>query len=361
MTYLKQITPPNCGREKCSVIQTEHRRESGIELLRIIAMFLVLTVHCGFRFLGIPTAEEAHSFFLETSSRLFFQNLSIGCVDIFVLISGWFGIKLTKKGLGKYLFQCLYFSILLYVIALLFNISTLDIKGIVSTVFIGKEYWFVKSYLCLLLCAPILNEFVKHTTKRMHFNILIALLSFQTVFAWIYPSVDFISNGYSVVSFSILYLLARYVRLYIAINLSEMKIALMIVGCILVNTVTQLTCVYYNIPGYRLITSYINPLVIFESLLFVVLFSRLKFSSNSINIIASSCFAVYLLHTHVSIFEPIFGSAVKTIYNDYNGFYCLMVFLCFLSFIFVFAILLDQPRKFLWKLLILNSHNNDEK
>lgn len=321
-------------------------------------MFLVLTVHCGFRFLGIPTSEEAHSFFLETSSRLFFQNLSIGCVDIFVLISGWFGIKLTKKGLGKYMFQCLYFSILIYVTTLVFNASSFDIKGIISTVFIGKGYWFVKSYLCLLLCTPILNEFVKHSTERLYLNIIIALLLFQTVFAWIYPSVDFISNGYSIFSFSILYLLARYVRLYVVINLPESKIVLMIVGCILVNTVTQLTCIYYNIPGYQIITSYINPLVIFESLLFIVLFARLKFSCNIINIIASSCFAVYLLHTHVTVFEPIFGNVVQSIYSNNDGLYCLMMFFGFLSMVFSLAILLDQPRKFLWK-LILNSPNND--
>lgn len=322
-------------------------------------MFLVLIVHCGFRFLGIPTSEDIHSSFVETASRFFFQNLSIGCVDIFVLISGWFGIKLTKKGLCKYLFQCIYFSILVYVITLLFKSSTPEIKGVVSTIFIGKGYWFVKSYLCLLIFAPILNEFVRHSTKSLHFNILFALLLFQTVFAWIYPSVDFISDGYSVVSFSILYLIARYVRLYGVINLSSGKIVLMIFCCIFANTITQITCVYFNIPGYRVITSYINPIVIFESLLFVVLFSRLKFSCNIINIIASSCFAVYLLHTHVSVFDSIFGNTVRAIYYDYKGIYCLLVFLFFISSLFVFSILIDQPRKFLWK-LILNCYKNDK-
>ena len=47
MNEIKKITPPICVKE----------RQSGIELLRLIAMFLVIGVHANFLALGEPTKQ----------------------------------------------------------------------------------------------------------------------------------------------------------------------------------------------------------------------------------------------------------------------------------------------------------------
>ena len=83
-------------------------RLSNFELLRMIAMFLVLLVHADFFSLGEPTAEECVTNPVDVIPRLLFWSLSIACVDIFVLISGWFGIKPRVKGICNFLFQCFF-------------------------------------------------------------------------------------------------------------------------------------------------------------------------------------------------------------------------------------------------------------
>lgn len=84
-------------------------RQSNIELLRIIAMFLVLLVHANFYSLGVVTPQDIRAFSLDSVLKVFFEAISINCVDIFVLISGWFGIRASFKGGCKFLFQCFFF------------------------------------------------------------------------------------------------------------------------------------------------------------------------------------------------------------------------------------------------------------
>ena len=83
----------------------EKERLSNFELLRIVAMFMVLLVHADFFSLGEPTAEECVTSPKDVIPRLLFWSLSIACVDIFVLISGWFGIKPRAKGICNFLFS----------------------------------------------------------------------------------------------------------------------------------------------------------------------------------------------------------------------------------------------------------------
>lgn len=63
-------------------------RQSNVELLRIIAMFLILLVHADFYSLGEPSYTDITSESLDTFLRIFFEVISIPAVNIFVMISG---------------------------------------------------------------------------------------------------------------------------------------------------------------------------------------------------------------------------------------------------------------------------------
>ena len=60
-------------------------------------MALVLFNHTGFLSLGIPSATDVQN--APILSFLIFSNmaLSVVCVNTFVLLSGWFGIKWHKS------------------------------------------------------------------------------------------------------------------------------------------------------------------------------------------------------------------------------------------------------------------------
>ena len=89
-------------------------RESNMELLRITAMILVLMVHASFKALDAPTLSDLHINPTSTFFRLFSESISIVCVNVFVLISGWYGIKAKGSRLLAFLFQVYFLNIMIY-------------------------------------------------------------------------------------------------------------------------------------------------------------------------------------------------------------------------------------------------------
>ena len=85
----------------------KRKRLSNIELLRIIAMFMILVIHANMVALPHPTTDDLVSLPLSTTTRYFIESFGIVGVDIFVLISGWFLINTIAKNFYSLFFQIL--------------------------------------------------------------------------------------------------------------------------------------------------------------------------------------------------------------------------------------------------------------
>ena len=323
------------------------QRESNIELLRIVAMFLVLIVHADFFALGAPSHSEIKANLLDSSLRVFFQSLSIACVDIFVFISGWFGIKPKVKGVSAYIFQCLFFLIGIYAVTLIFGWSTLSIQGIRGCFAATSLNWFIKAYLLLYILSPVLNAFVENTSQKQHKFVLVAFYIFQFIYGWIFSSsTGFIQDGYSTISFVGLYLLARYLKTY---KPKFVKFGIMLDFIIVFGVISFVTILYLLSPevGNRFL-SYISPTTLIITIFTVVAFNKFRLNSKFINYCAASSFAVFLLHTNPNVILH-YVAACEKLHNiltplGYWGVTCLLIFL-----IFIMAILIDQIRLWLWK------------
>lgn len=189
-------------------------RESNIELLRLLAMFLVLIVHADFFSLEIPTPKDTITTPTNAFIRLFFESSSIVCVNVFVLISGWFGIKPNTKSFCNFVFQCLFFLIGIYIILLICGLTSLSAKGLAGCFCMLKWNWFIKAYIGLYILSPVLNAFIKNAEKKSYENVLVAFFVFQTLYSWLTGAAVFFESGYSTMSFIGLYLLARYLKIY---------------------------------------------------------------------------------------------------------------------------------------------------
>jgi len=179
---------------------TQSSRLSNIELLRIFAIIGVLYGHAVGLVLGLPNADSIHQNFISSFFKLLIGNIFIGGVNVFILISGWFGIRANKKGLAKFLFQIIFLLWGIYLIAILIGKGTLNIEGIKWSLGLTKGYWFVMAYLGLYLVSPILNSFAEHATKKQFRSFLIGFYAFQCFFSWITGYVNYF-EGYSIVFF----------------------------------------------------------------------------------------------------------------------------------------------------------------
>mgnify|MGYP007006990339 CR=1 FL=1 len=107
--------------------------------------------------------------------------------------------------------------------------------------------------------------------------------------------------------------------------------------------------------GYDFLLSkpfdYTNPLVILGATGMLLLFSSIKMRHNAvINWLAASSFAAYLFHSIVihNYFKPL----MQSLYSEYNGLSCIAAMGIALIAFYVIAVVLDQPRKWLWKLIV---------
>ena len=85
-------------------------RDSNIELLRILSMLLVLGLHVNYLALGKVTITDVASDPFVSLMKMELESLCIVCVNLYVLISGYFGIKIKKKSLFSLLFTILFFN-----------------------------------------------------------------------------------------------------------------------------------------------------------------------------------------------------------------------------------------------------------
>lgn len=323
-------------------------RQSNFELLRIVAMLLVLTVHAGFYSLGMPTADTSA---LASFTRIFFQSVSVIAVLLFVLISGWFGIRTKVKSVLRFVFQCLFYSLIIYVVMLCLGRAKFDWKSLQNVLLFVNSFWFVKAYLMLMILAPILNAFVEHAEERQFLWLLVAFFVFQSIYGWLTTGAAWLERGYSVVAFIGLYMLARYVRLYPSKAFSlprkwDMLIywAIVIVQTIVLYWMIKAGCSNDTLDKVFRLTS---PIVIAEALYLMLYFSKLNFQNKFVNWMAGSCFAVFLIQQNPYFGKPIYAHTIQHIYKGYNGVSCVLLVAAFILLIFVAAILIDQ----VWKLI----------
>lgn len=325
-------------------------RVSNIELLRILAMFMVLVVHADFFALGTPTYDDLCSKPLNVFSRIFIEGWAIGCVNIFVLISGWFGIHPKIKSFASLLFQCAFFIIGFYLLFGALGIVNFNLSGFEDSLMLTKWYWFIKAYIFLYILSPVLNSFIEHTEKKHYKTILIAFFSFQTIYGWLYNSTEWFVHGYSTISFIGLYLLAAYVRKYKPRFSTHKKI--IDVTVIAVMTILFATISYYKLsqqdPIWEPMLAYTNPIVVVMALFYLLLFNKLHFNNRFVNWVAASSFAVFLFHLNHSITEPFFVPLIRHIYRHTSGILCILAIGITLVGVFSLAVVIDQLRILLW-------------
>lgn len=320
--------------------KSDNLRQSGIELLRIVAIVMVLVCHANARVLGLPSRAEVFSVLAPSIARMLFGAMAVYGVNIFVMISGWFGIHAKPKGLAKLLFEVLFLLWGIYAVFLLTGNATFNMHDIKVCLALTDEYWFVMAYVGLYIFSPVLNAFVEKASKRELQLLLVGFYVFQCYYCWASGTLDYFS-GYSITFFFGLYLTARYFRLYPVRILSRHGGLVYVASLAVVTTVSVVALVL--VGNWARMLRYDNPLVIVGAIGLLNAFSHLRFHSRLVNSLATACFAVYIIHFDPLVFHY-FAMAVKSIYNSTSGLVTVAAISMFLVAVFLACWLIDRVR-----------------
>ena len=122
------------------------------------------------------------------------------------------GFTPQRRVLTKFIFQVMFLLWGIYLVSILLGREKLSFEGIKVCMGLTNEYWFVMGYLGLYIFSPLLNSFVKTSSKIGLRNFLIAFYAFQCYYCWITGVVSYF-EGYSIVFFCGLYLTGALLQL----------------------------------------------------------------------------------------------------------------------------------------------------
>ena len=192
-------------------------RSSNFELYRIICMLLIIAHHYVVNS-GL-TSPSGPLMTAPTAANSLYLTLMGGWgktgINCFLMITGYFMCtsRITMRKFLKLIGQIYLYNILLFIILLIAGYETLSLKRFAQLIipFWGFSNNFLGCFIVFYLTIPFWNILVHNMSKRQHELLLVLILGMYTVLGSI-PSFTVTFNY--VTWFSIIYLIASFIRLY---------------------------------------------------------------------------------------------------------------------------------------------------
>ncbi len=341
-------------------------RQSNMELLRCVAMFLVLVVHSDFAALKSPTHAEQLSAPLETAWRISVEAIALVCVNLFVLISGYFGIKFKWKSIANLLFQVFFWGVVPLLVVTSMGLRQWDWGDFGMSVWIGKYYWFPQVYIVLMVLSPILNTYIDKAKPQQFRRTVMILFAFTAILGGTETWNIAFQRGYGLALFLFLYLFGRYARINRIAEIYDksmwsivffMSTAITVLVMLVVLTFVQDESVVKSLLS--IVTSYTWAPTIIASIALLLLFARFEFQSRVLNYIAASSFAVYLIQVNPVVFNPYFNEPIRFMWREFPLWQSALMITAFLVGVFFACVLLDQVRILVWRGIcrLINFHD----
>ncbi len=290
-------------------------RNSALELLRMIAMFLILHSH------------YSSSAYAYQSCEFNFANIFHGMqtgnlgVVIFVVLTGYLTVNsvFRLKKLVFLVFQVCFYSVGMYSVSCLTGIRVFSASDFILSLFpiTGSLYWFCTAYVLLYLLSPFINKFIHSVSKETHLKLNILMFILWSVIPTLTRQVLF-SSG--VVEFVMFYSFGAYLKKYPVSILANKNKALKTIvfnASVLILSVAVILKLGEYYPWLSEHNSILYPrysvFVIGLSVGLLAFFSKIKpFYCKPLNVVSSCVFATYLIHDNRFFREYLWLDLFKT-------------------------------------------------
>lgn len=306
--------------------------------MRVFAMLLIFVWHVMGHYLP----------FVQTKPTTLNVILNYFClfitfhVDLFVLITGYFGVKNPINGTVKTLSLCIYYAIFLNLLSYITQ-GYFSIEEVLLPIS-HTQWWFMRVYIILILIAPIIESYIIKSQK--HLCYLLALSFFvNIILGFLWHSENFYGHGYDISNFIFMYLIGAWLRSDgIFVRHFKKNIPLILTSIVL-------CCfVRYKVQPLNFVkwTDYSSPLNILMAVFIFCLFLRIRISScwnRLIMFFSTSAISVYLITDHEAFrhaIMPCFSNLI--INNNDNVALQILYVIIFIISIFIICCIFDKIR-----------------
>ena len=265
-------------------------RASSFELLRILCIYGIISMHVFGSYLERAVgADRVYLCFVNTVFNM--------GVSIFMLVSGYFGIKFSVRKMVKLMAPVMVYAMAGTLISFQMKqyFSAKELVNAIFAVFVNK-YWFATSYIIIFMLSGYINKLLQSLERPEYRRLLFILVVFFVVAPTLLMEPKLYNGGKNVLHLLLMYVVGRYIGLY-DITLGKAKSSLFaILSLGVLFSVTLCLSLIYKGKGGAVITFCTdNSICIFLGSVFTFLFFKnISFKSRLVNLIAASVFATYL-------------------------------------------------------------------
>ncbi|MGT2754017.1 acyltransferase [Streptococcus ovis] len=322
------------------------KRNSGIDILKIIAMFMILFIHL----LGeggiISTLQHiGGSKYYVVSAIVVAFYCHVNCYG---LISGYLGVQKQSNYLKIFL---LWSQVIFYSLGgtlLLFLIGYTDITTEIwkKTLFpiSSGTYWYMTAYFGMLIFIPLMNPILKKMTATQLMRVcLVSFFLFSFFPTILSDSNKFlgVNQGLSTIWLINLYLIGA---LLYKIDLHKIKNVIL---CVIYFSSIFVTVLMKQVFKADYWLMYSSPTILLSAISVFILFSRIQIPSNTtkkvLAVISSLTLGVYLLHFQPMAYE-LFLKNKLTYLVEYPFVYFIISLLGISILVFSMSLLIDYLR-----------------
>lgn len=324
-------------------------RNSGVELLRIVAILLIVMSRC-LPFYGSPSFKFYVNLNLATKDidhliMIFIKYFGQIGNCVFIVISSYYLIDnnyIKWDKVKQIIFDSFIFSFVILIICIICGVNVSSktlLQQLLPITFQGC--WFVGCYLFLYLLHPFINLIIQKSNKLDLLRITTILVVLYSVLPNVFGDYKYYNNF--LIGFITIYFVTAYFKLYLK-NSSDnlaLNIKFIFIGVAVILFLISFTNIlgnHYDMFNNKMLkwNIFSNPFIIILSIGLFNCFKKLRFYSNRVNTIASLTLYIYMIHENPLIRDN-FKPWIFNVLNDYN-IWLRILFLNFLTLIFCIPI-----------------------
>ncbi len=334
-------------------------RHFGIDLLRIISMYMVVTLHI-LGYGGILASLPAESLGFKVAWLL---EIAAYCsVNCYALLSGYVSVKTNFK-YSRIIVLWLQVAFYTLLTTLIFKYYKPEVMMPGSlfralTPVTSSQYWYFTAYFGMFFFIPFFNSLINSLNKKQFKILIVSLIVIFSVVQTLIPGDIFkTSGGYSMFWLIVLYFLGAYFKLT---EEDRKRGKLWYLAGFVISVL--LVWVYKFLPlgpkfNGNLFIGYYSPFILSSAAFLLLFCSKLKIKGKIpkflIKTLAPASFGVYLIHTNPLIWESIIKNRFVGYAASSTPKLVLLVLVTAVA-IYLACSLIDLLRIALFKLLRIN-------
>ncbi len=285
------------------------KRNYGIDLLRIVSIFMVIILHVMAQGAAIYSVDKGS---VNYYIFWFLEMASFCAVNCFALVSGYVGYGREKKpsAIISLSAQALFYVIVFTAAGVLAK-GAFDKEFVLASLLSVREggFWYFKAYLCAWFFFPLIDIAVEKLEQKQLKRMVTAGFIFFSVIPLIFFADLFRTGlGYTPLWLMVMYFYGAYVKKYgIEQNKKAWKYILFF---LLSSVITWAGVIAIKSVGNNLwlehFMSFTSPTVVLSGVFLFFAFANIKtgkIANAVIKFVSPLCFGVYLVHTQYTVWK----------------------------------------------------------